>query len=115
MKEFDDVKYIPMENGREYKGELFVKRENDRNLPDQVMAGVYATITAALNDLKDRGASDSVRFLLNDASYTNETFPLTVVPWAGASQQTDLSYNRIQELQRLHYRFNKLCIDLQTS
>jgi hypothetical protein len=40
--------------------------------------GVYATITAAVADLNLRGVSGATRFLLTDASYPTETFPLTV-------------------------------------
>jgi DNA/RNA endonuclease YhcR with UshA esterase domain len=39
---------------------------------------VYPTITAAVNDLNLRGVSGSVRFLLVDATYPTEVFPITI-------------------------------------
>ncbi len=77
-REVDQTTWVAMENGREYTGELYAKRSQDSKLPAQVMAGVYATITAAVNDLNLRGVSGPVRFLLTDATYPTETFPITV-------------------------------------
>jgi len=80
MVEVEKVEWIPMENGKEYKGDLFVKRNQNPglNYPNGVN-GVYLTITAAINDLNLRGVSGATRLLLVDASYTTgETYPLTV-------------------------------------
>ena len=38
----------------------------------------YSTITAAIADLNSSGVSAPVRFLLNDATYPTETYPITV-------------------------------------
>jgi hypothetical protein len=40
--------------------------------------GIYGTITTALADLNLRGVGGPTRFLLVDASYPTETYPLTV-------------------------------------
>jgi hypothetical protein len=46
----------------------------------------YTTITAAVNDLSLRGASDSVIFTLMDATYgPSETFPINLAAYQGAS------------------------------
>lgn len=80
LKEIEEVTWVPMENGLVYEGPLSVTRSNDPALfTDAPMAGVYATITAAVADLNLRGVSGPTRFLLNDANYsTGETFPITV-------------------------------------
>lgn len=77
--EVEEVEWVPMENGKTYDGKLFVKRSDSPSLsfPDGVN-GIYATITAALADLNLRGVSGATRFLLNDATYPSETFPLAV-------------------------------------
>ena len=77
--EVEEVVWVPMENGKIYDGNLYVKRSDNPslNFPDGVN-GIYATITAALADLNLRGVSGATRFLLNDAAYPTETFPLTV-------------------------------------
>ena len=36
QREVEQTTWVPMENGREYTGELFVKRSSDSNLPKQV-------------------------------------------------------------------------------
>jgi hypothetical protein len=80
MVEVEKVEWIPMENGKEYKGDLFVKKNQNPglNYPNGVN-GVYLTLTAAINDLNMRGVGGATRFLLVDASYTTgETYPLTV-------------------------------------
>ncbi len=80
LMEVEETTWIPMENGMPFKGELYVKKsENPEiNFADGV-EGVYATITAAVNDLNLRGVSAPTRFLLTDASYSiGETFPITV-------------------------------------
>lgn len=76
--EVEEVTWVPVENGREYTGDLFVKRSADPSLPEHVMAGVYPTLTAAVNDLNLRGVSGAVRFLLLDSTYPTETLPITV-------------------------------------
>jgi len=42
------------------------------------LGGVYPTITSALSDLNNLGILGPVRFLLVDASYPTETYPLTI-------------------------------------
>ena len=66
-----------MENGVVYNGPLSAVTSG--NSPNAPLAGVYATITAAVADLNVRGVSGPVRFLLDDASYTTgETFPIII-------------------------------------
>jgi hypothetical protein len=79
MLPVEEVTWIPMENGLPYTGELFV---NDVNVPGyegrETFSGVYATITAAITDLNTKGVSGPVTFLLTDATYPTETFPIIV-------------------------------------
>ncbi|MFA7359510.1 MAG: T9SS type A sorting domain-containing protein [Candidatus Kapaibacterium sp.] len=78
--EVDEISWIPMENGRKYAGELYIKKSENPSLNySSGTEGIYATITAAIADLNLRGVSGPVRFLLTDASYTaGETYPLTI-------------------------------------
>lgn len=85
MKEIEEVTYAPMENGKVYDGPLYAKRSEFPNLPGDAGAGVYATITAAVNDLNFRGVSAPVRFLLLDATYPTETYPITINSIIGGS------------------------------
>ena len=80
MVEVEEISWVPMENGKEYKGDLYIKKSENPNYnyPMNTM-GVYATITAAIADLNLRGVSGPTRFLLTDASYTTgETYPIVV-------------------------------------
>ncbi|MBI5216970.1 MAG: proprotein convertase P-domain-containing protein [Ignavibacteriae bacterium] len=78
-KEVEQEYYVPFENGKVYEGELFAREPNSPN------AGVYPTITAAIADLNDRGISGAIRFLLLDATYPTETFPIVINNLAGSS------------------------------
>jgi hypothetical protein len=75
----EEITWIPMDNGQPYTGELFVQ---DVQLPGfetrETFAGIYATITAAIADLNVRGVSGPVTFVLTDATYPTETFPIVV-------------------------------------
>lgn len=77
--EVEEITYVPMENGKLYEGDLYVKRNESPqyNYPEGVM-GVYATITAAIADLNLRGVSGYTRFILVDTSYTTETLPIII-------------------------------------
>ena len=75
-------KWVPMENGQRYYGDLYVKKieHPEFNYPDGT-DGIYLTLTAAIADLNLRGVSSPVNFLLTDASYTTasgEIFPYVV-------------------------------------
>ncbi|MBS1494678.1 MAG: T9SS type A sorting domain-containing protein [Bacteroidetes bacterium] len=76
-----DEKYsVLMENGTEYRGSLYHElSQSDRssNGITSDMAGVYATITAAVADVNLRGVSGNTELSLTDASYPSETFPIT--------------------------------------
>lgn len=85
MKEVEEVSFVPMENGKEYTGSLSVKRSENPGLPVDAGVGVYGTITAAVNDLNLRGISGAVRFLLLDATYPTETYPIVINDIVGAS------------------------------
>ncbi len=77
--EVEEISWIPMENGKKYEGNLFAKKSENPNLNFiSGTEGIYATITAAVADLNLRGVSGPVRFLLSDAAYPSETFPLTI-------------------------------------
>jgi hypothetical protein len=77
--EVEETTWIPMENGKQYDGPLYVKKaENPKlNFPDAITA-TYATITAAVADLNLRGVKTPTRFLLDDASYASETYPIVI-------------------------------------
>jgi len=79
IREVEETVWIAKENGKEYKGDLYVKKNEYPNYsyPDGVN-GIYATLTAAIADLNARSVTGPTRFLLNDASYSTETFPLTI-------------------------------------
>jgi hypothetical protein len=80
MVEVEEVSWVPMQNGRKYEGDLFIKKAENPNFNYPMgVNGIYATITAAVADLNLRGVSGVTRFLLNDASYTTgETYPIVV-------------------------------------
>ncbi len=79
LREVEEIKWIPMENGREFTEDLFIKKSENPNFsyPEGVN-GIYASINAAVNDLNLRGVSGNTRFLLNDAIDSTETLPITV-------------------------------------
>jgi len=80
LMEVEKVSWIPMENGKVYTGPLrILKSEHpELNFPMN-MNGIYATITAAVNDLNFRGVSGATRLLLDDISYTTgETYPIVI-------------------------------------
>ncbi|MBK7253543.1 MAG: hypothetical protein IPI04_06420 [Ignavibacteria bacterium] len=85
MKEVEEISFVPMENGREYTGPLYSKRSENPGLPVDAGVGVYGTVTAAVNDLNLRGISGAVRFLLLDATYPSETYPIVINNIVGAS------------------------------
>ena len=75
-------KWLPMENGQRYYGDLYVKKieHPEFNYPDNTN-GIYLTLTTAIADLNLRGVSAPVNFLLTDTSYTTasgETFPMVI-------------------------------------
>jgi hypothetical protein len=49
------------------------------------VAKTYTTLTAAINDLNNRGITGPVTFLLDDNNYPNETYPITFSPNSGSS------------------------------
>ncbi|QQS34722.1 MAG: T9SS type A sorting domain-containing protein [Ignavibacteriales bacterium] len=79
LMEVEEITWKPMQNGVEYTGDLYVKRSEypQLNFPDGI-EGLYATITAAVQDLNVRGISAATNFLLVDATYPTETFPITI-------------------------------------
>ncbi|MGB9697307.1 MAG: T9SS type A sorting domain-containing protein [Ignavibacteria bacterium] len=69
---------VLMENGKPYTGpDAVIGLRNGIGTADSPN-GVYTTITAAINDLNNRGVSGVVTFLLVDATYTGETLPLVI-------------------------------------
>ncbi|HAY34950.1 MAG TPA: hypothetical protein PK536_05630 [Ignavibacteria bacterium] len=91
MKEVEEEIFSPVQNGEDYTGKLFVKRSTNPDLPKEALAGVYANLTAAIDDLNSLGASASVRFLLTDSVYASESLPLTIIQWPGASEVNTLT------------------------
>lgn len=91
MKEVEEETFVPMENGEEYTGSLFISRRENPELPGDAMAGVFASINTALNELYSSGANAPVRFLLLDANITNEAMPLYIGTWPGASSLNTLT------------------------
>jgi len=84
--------YVPILNGEEYEGSLlheFTPEQIAQNKLDS--RGVYLTIGAAVNDVTLRGVSGPVRFLLVDATYPTETFPIVIGSIAGASGTNTIS------------------------
>jgi len=77
LVEVDEEVFTPMLNGSVYEGNLYVKKSESPqlNFPAGI-EGVYATITAAVNDLNLRGVSGNVNFLLVDTLYSTETLPI---------------------------------------
>ena len=80
MKEVEEVKWVPMENGRVYDGPLYIKKSESPNFKyPEGINGIYVTLTSAVADLNVRGVLGATRFLLTDTAYgTGETFPLYV-------------------------------------
>jgi len=91
IQEVEEVSFVPMENGKEYTGPLYLKRSGNENLIGDAGIGFYATITAAVNDLNAVGISAAVRFLLLDATYPSETFPIVVNTIAASSSTNTVS------------------------
>ena len=82
----DEVRYVPMENGQEYNGRLYTEYTDNNSA-----VGHYSTLTAAVADLNALGATGPVRFLLTDATYPSETYPIVLNNWAGASATNTLT------------------------
>ncbi len=47
--------------------------------------GIYGTLTAAINDLNNRGVSGAVTFSLVDGTYPSETYPIVINAVSGAN------------------------------
>lgn len=90
-REIQEEYSVPVEKDDLYKGDLFFEYEyeksSSRTKPGKdIGRGVYATITAALADLKDRGVSGAVNLILDDTLYSaSETFPLVIDTVIGSS------------------------------
>lgn len=79
IREVEEIVWVAKENGKEYLGELYIKKNEYPNYsyPNGVN-GIYASLTAAIADLNARSVTGPTRFLLNDATYSTETLPLTI-------------------------------------
>ncbi|MCX7833687.1 MAG: hypothetical protein N2490_05705, partial [Ignavibacteria bacterium] len=85
--------YELMEDGKPYAGERYVLFKENPELKNKLTErgifdspdGVFATITDAVNNLTERGVSGAVTFLLVDANYPSETYPLLINSVAGVS------------------------------
>ncbi|CAN5577889.1 hypothetical protein BH10BAC5_BH10BAC5_20120 [soil metagenome] len=95
MREVEETNYIPMVNGKEYKGNMyheFTKQEKIEHNYPEMMSGVYITITAAISDATTRGLGGATRFVLTDALYNTEpSYPITIGSITGASATNTLT------------------------
>jgi hypothetical protein len=83
--------YILTENGNEYKGSLYAEsKEGIKDGPDAIR--VYSSISAAITDLNSRGVSGAVTFLLTDASFIYESFPITINQVSGSSASNTITF-----------------------
>ena len=75
-----EVYYELYENGVPYNGSLYAPLTEGQRKQYGIgdASGVYATITAALSDLKQVGVSGPTTLTLLDQNYPTETFPLVV-------------------------------------
>ncbi len=75
-----EVYYELYENGIRYDGPLYAPITEEQKIQYGIgdATGVYATITAALSDLKQVGVSGPTTLTLLDQNYPTETFPLEV-------------------------------------
>ena len=81
LMEVEEISWVPMQNGQQYLGDLYIKKVDSPEFNYPVGTdGIYATITAAVADLNLRGVNGgATTFLLNDASYTTgETYPIVI-------------------------------------
>ncbi|MEO8168838.1 MAG: hypothetical protein ABI623_11355, partial [bacterium] len=81
LREVEETYSVLMDGAQPYDGPTRVLLTNEARGQFDIAAnvlGIYPTITAAMNDLSLRGVAGAVRFLLNDATYPSETFPITV-------------------------------------
>jgi len=92
QKEIDDShryvtvteKYLEMmENGKPFDYSFFKSEQS---------MGVYPTITSAINDLILRGIAGPVTFLLVDADYPTETYPLMIPDIVGSSNVNTITF-----------------------
>jgi hypothetical protein len=88
-REVEEVTWVAMSDGRPFERALRVNRADNPDLPAYARDGVYATITAAVADLNGVGVSGPVEFLLTDATYPSETFPIVVNVASGAPTATN--------------------------
>jgi hypothetical protein len=90
---FDEVVYTPLLNSRAYEGSLYydLTPSDKENYNLGKIRGVFATITAAVAELNNKGVSGPVRFILTDATYPAETFPITLQEFGGASETSKVT------------------------
>ncbi len=79
-QEVEQEYFVPFLDGKEYDGSLSAEfdKEKFNELTQLDIEGVYATLTAAVADLNERGVSGPVRFLLTESTYSSETLPITI-------------------------------------
>ena len=72
--------YQLCENGEPYEGPLYAPITEEQRIQHGISdgSGIYATITAALNDMRQVGVSGPTTLTLLDATYPSETFPLGI-------------------------------------
>lgn len=77
------------EGDNQYKGPLkVIVNENSSKMFSSSV--VYATLSGAIEDLKENGISGSVIFYLSDTSYTSELFPLLIDSVKGSNDTSTI-------------------------
>lgn len=86
--------YVPLLNGQDYDGSLYYEFSAEQiaelNLGTE---GIYPTITSAIADANLRGVGGAVRFLLVDATYPSETFPIVIGEVNGVSSSNTITFS----------------------
>jgi trimeric autotransporter adhesin len=86
--------YAPVISGQDYEGSLYYEFTAEQiaefNLGTE---GIYPTITSAIADANLRGVGGAVRFLLVDATYPSETFPIVIGSVNGVSSTNTITFS----------------------
>lgn len=84
--------YVPILNGIEYNGSLYYEFTAEQKAVNNLESrGVYATITDAIADATLKGVGGPVNFILVDATYPSETFPIVIGEIAGVSSTNTIT------------------------
>lgn len=90
--------FILMDGDVQYTAPGFIEITPDlrkrfgRSILGDEIAGIYSSLTAAVNDLGSRGIQGPVQFSLVDVLYSTETFPLTLNNIFGTSAVNTVTF-----------------------